>query len=87
MPLNCKIPKEAWTGKNVNLNHLRTFGCILYVYVELDYMCKLDPSPRDASSLGTEQANTAIGFGIHKIERCLGIRMWYSMRRRRTRTY
>ena len=42
MPFNCEIQEEVWTGKEVNLNHLRTFGCISYVYVELDRRSKLD---------------------------------------------
>ena len=29
VPLNCGILKEAWTGKEVNLNYLRTCGCSL----------------------------------------------------------
>jgi len=43
VPLNYEILKEAWTGKEANLNHLRTFGYISYVYVELDHMSKLNP--------------------------------------------
>ena len=43
MPLNCGIPEEAWTAKEVNLNHMRIFGCISYVNVEFDRRSKLDP--------------------------------------------
>ena len=55
--------------------HLRIFYCISYVHVDLDHRSKLDPSPRGASSLGTIQANTTIGFEIQKIKRSLVIRM------------
>ena len=42
VPLNCGIPEEVWTEKEVNLNHLRTFGCISYVHVDLYHRSKLD---------------------------------------------
>ena len=41
MLLNCGILNEAWTGKEVNINHLCTFDCIFYVHVELDRRSKL----------------------------------------------
>ena len=40
--LNCGILEEAYTGKEVNVNHLCTFGCISYLYVKLDHISKLD---------------------------------------------
>ena len=43
VPLNYGISEEAWTGKEVNLNHLLTFSCISYIHVELDHRNKLDP--------------------------------------------
>jgi len=42
LPLNYEILEEAWTYKEVNLNHLCTFGCISYVHIELDRRSKLD---------------------------------------------
>ena len=47
------------------------FWFISYVYVDIDHRSKLDLKLRDASSLGTVQAITTIGFGIQKIERSL----------------
>ena len=35
VPLNYGILEKTWTDEEVNLNHLRTFGCISYVYIEL----------------------------------------------------
>ena len=46
MPLNCRTPEEAWTDKEVNLNHKRTFSCISYVHVKLDLMSKFDPKSK-----------------------------------------
>jgi len=62
------ISEEVWTEKEVNLNHLRTFGCISYLHVELNHRNKLDWSPKGAFSLGTEQVSTAISveFGEAK---------------------
>ena len=73
--LNCGIPEEVWADKEVNLNQLRTFGCISYVHVDLDHKSKLDPNSGGAPSLGTVQVNTTIGFKIRKIERSLDTRM------------
>jgi len=46
VPLNCGIPEETWTDKEVSLNHLCTFGCISYVHIELSHRSKLDPKSR-----------------------------------------
>ena len=35
--LNCGIPEEAWTGKEVNLDNLHTFDSISFVHVDLDH--------------------------------------------------
>ena len=32
MPLNCGIPEETWTDKEVNLNHLLSYGCLFRPY-------------------------------------------------------
>jgi len=46
VPLNYEISEKAWTDKEVNLNHLHTFGYISYVHVELDRKSKLDPKSK-----------------------------------------
>lgn len=40
--LNLGLPEESWTGKDVNLSHLRTFGCVSYVHINADERSKLD---------------------------------------------
>ena len=52
MPLNCAIPEEAWIGKEVNQNHLRTFSYILYVHVDLGHRSKLDPKSKRCIFIG-----------------------------------
>ena len=46
VPLTYGILEEALIEKEVNLNHLCTFGCISYVHVELDRTSKLDPKSK-----------------------------------------
>ena len=54
VPLKCEIPEEAWTYKEVNVNHLCTFSCISYVHVRLDHICKLDPKSKRCIFIGYE---------------------------------
>ena len=77
--LNYGIPEEAWTGKEVNLNHLRIFDCISYVHVYLHHKSKLDPKSKRCIFIG--YSISEYGFGMQKIKRFLGARMWYLMRR------
>ena len=42
IPLDGKLPKEVWSGKEVNLSHLRVFGCISYVHIDSAERSKLD---------------------------------------------
>ena len=42
IPLDGKISEEVWSGKEVNLSHLRVFGCISYVHIDSTERSKLD---------------------------------------------
>ena len=42
IPLDGKIPGEVWSEKEVNLSHLRVFGCISYVHIDYAERSKLD---------------------------------------------
>ena len=42
IPLDGKIPEEVWSRKEVNLLHLRVFGCISYVHIDSAERSKLD---------------------------------------------
>jgi len=37
-----RSPQELWTGRVPDLSHLRTFGCIAYVYMPTEKRGKLD---------------------------------------------
>jgi len=50
--LNCRFLEEAWTSKEINLNHLRTFDCISYIYIELSHRSKLNPKFRRCIFIG-----------------------------------
>ncbi|KAL5826235.1 hypothetical protein ACOSQ4_018032 [Xanthoceras sorbifolium] len=42
VPLDGGIPEEIWSGKEVNISHLRVFGCISYVHIDSAERSKLD---------------------------------------------
>ncbi|KAE8676962.1 cytochrome P450 71A9-like [Hibiscus syriacus] len=42
VPLDDGIPEEAWSKKEINLSHLRVFGCISYVHIDSAERSKLD---------------------------------------------
>jgi hypothetical protein len=52
VPLGHKLPEEVWSGKKVNLSHLKVFGCIWYVYIESDARSKLDAKSRKCYFIG-----------------------------------
>lgn len=40
--LELKLPEEVWSGKRVNLSHLKVFGCVSYLPIVAANMSKLD---------------------------------------------
>ena len=52
VPLNYQLPEEVWSGKEVNLSHLRVFGCTSYVLTNPDNRDKLDPKARKCHFIG-----------------------------------
>jgi hypothetical protein len=42
VPLEFKLPEEVWRGKEVQLSHLKVFGCVFYVHIDSDARNKLD---------------------------------------------
>ncbi|KAM2855117.1 hypothetical protein FF1_025475 [Malus domestica] len=41
--LNSKSPVEVMKGRNINISHLRTFGCTCYVHIQAAHRDKLEP--------------------------------------------
>ena len=52
VPLGYQLPEEVWSGKEVNLSHLRVFGCVSYVLIDSDSRDKLDPKARKCYFIG-----------------------------------
>lgn len=50
--IGCRLPKEAWTEKEVKLSHLRIFGCISYVHINSADRSKLDVKSKVCTFLG-----------------------------------
>ncbi|KAL8092162.1 hypothetical protein AgCh_034456 [Apium graveolens] len=51
-PLGFKIPEEEWQEKEVNLSHLRVFGCVSYVRVKDSDRDKLNPKAKKCIFIG-----------------------------------
>lgn len=64
VPLNGGLPEEAWTGKEVNLSHLKFFCCIFYVHLDVDQINKLNVKSKKCTFI-------RYGFGIMKPEKSL----------------
>ena len=42
VPLERRIPEEEWVGKPISYEHLRVFGCLSYIHVDINERTKLD---------------------------------------------
>ncbi|KAE8693764.1 putative galacturonosyltransferase-like 4 [Hibiscus syriacus] len=52
VPLDDRIPEEVWSKKEINLSHLRVFGCISYVHIDSAERSKLDAKSNKCSFVG-----------------------------------
>jgi hypothetical protein len=52
VPLSHRLLEELWSGKEVNLSHLKVFGCASYVHDECDTQSKLDAKSRKCFFIG-----------------------------------
>ena len=50
--LKDKTPEEAFFGKKLEVNHLRIFGCLVYIHILKEKRTKLDPSGRKGIFVG-----------------------------------
>ena len=46
------IPEEAFLGKKPNVEHLRIFGCHVYIHIPKDKRKKLEPSGKKGIFVG-----------------------------------
>jgi hypothetical protein len=63
--LGNKTPEEMFTGKKPKVNHLRIFGCLVYVHVPKDKRSKLDPSGKKGIFVGYSESSKAYRIYIH----------------------
>jgi len=50
--LHSEVPNKIWFGKNVKYDHLRVFGCKVFVHVPKDERSKLDAKSRQCIFIG-----------------------------------
>ena len=62
VPLEFRIPEEAWSGKKVNLSYLKVFGCLSYVHINDSDRTKLDPKSNKCFFIGYGDAEFGYRF-------------------------
>lgn len=68
--LNGKTPYEAWSGKILDLAHIRIFGCTAYMKIPMVHVKKLDDRSKLVVYLGREPGKRKIGCMIQPLELC-----------------
>jgi len=58
-----KTPKELFTGKKLEVSHLRIFGCLVYVHIPKEKRSKLDPSGKKGIFVG--YSDSSKGYRVH----------------------
>jgi hypothetical protein len=69
--LGFKIPEEMFTGKKPEVNHLKIFGCLVFVHILKEKRTKLDPSRKKGIFVGYYEVPKAFRIYIpcyHHIE-------------------
>ncbi|RVW95743.1 Retrovirus-related Pol polyprotein from transposon TNT 1-94 [Vitis vinifera] len=69
VPMEFRLPKEVWSGKEVKFSHLKVFGCVSYVHIDFDARSKLDAKSKICFF---------IGYGDEKF----GYRFWDEQNRK-----
>ena len=54
-----KTPVEAFTTVNLNVSHLRIFGCSVYIHVPNEKISKLEPSGEKGAFVGYSETSKA----------------------------
>ena len=50
--LGFKSPEEMFIGKNPEVIHIKTFGCLVYIHIPKEKRTKLDPSRKKGIFVG-----------------------------------
>nr|KYP49351.1 Retrovirus-related Pol polyprotein from transposon TNT 1-94 [Cajanus cajan] len=62
--LNSEVLDKIWFDKNASYDHLRVFGCKVFVHIPRDERSKLDAKTRQCIFIGYGEMNLATGFMI-----------------------
>ena len=69
--LGFKNPEEMYTGKKLEVSHLKIFGCPVYVHILKEKRTKLDPSGKKGIFIGYYEFFKALRIyisGFHHIK-------------------
>jgi transposase InsO family protein len=66
--LGNKTPEEVFTGKKPEVNHLRIFGCPVYIHVPKEKRTKLEPSGKKGTFVGYSETSKAYRIYIPRTE-------------------
>ncbi|KAL6334618.1 hypothetical protein AAG906_019470 [Vitis piasezkii] len=69
VPMEFRLPKEVWSGKEIKFSHLKVFGCVSYVHIDSNARSKLDAKSKICFF---------IGYGDEKF----GYRFWDEQNRK-----
>ena len=69
VPLEHRLPDEVWSERGVSLNHLKVFGCVLYVHIKSNDRSKLDAKARKYFFIGYGDKQLGYLFGMIKIQK------------------
>lgn len=57
--LGDKTPEEAFTSVKLEVNHLRIFGCSMYIHVPKEKRSKMEPSGKEGTFVGYSETSKA----------------------------
>ena len=69
--LENKTPEEVFSGKKPEANHLRIFGCLVYIHIPKEKRKKLDPSGKKGIFVGYSESSKSYRIyfpGFNKID-------------------
>ena len=74
--LEIKTPEEVFSGKKLEVNHLRIFGYPVYIHILKEKRMKLDPSRKKGIFLGYSESSKAyrIYFPGYTLEEIWGLK-------------
>ena len=70
VPMEFRLPKEIWSGKEAKFSHLKVFCCVSYVHVDSDARSKLDAKSKICFFIGYgDRKNTRLNSSHKTVSR------------------